>query len=104
MPVSHHVVAEQSVDSCGSTSHVIAIDEGQENQMRVGVQEPSAEAKSVTIPAWMRRSGLIIGRATLGLLAAIHLVLPYTPANESTDIQIYVAAAVIGGVFAWLTW
>jgi len=50
------------------------------------------------------RGGAIVGRAVLGLLAAIHLVLPFTPANEHDELQIYLAAVVIGSFFAYLIW
>ena len=44
----------------------------------------------------------VIGHATLWVLASIHLVLPFTPANSHSEPHIRVAAVLIGVVFVGL--
>jgi hypothetical protein len=46
-----------------------------------------------------RSVGVGVGRGLLVLLTVIHLVLPWTPANNSDDGVILVGALVIGGGF-----
>jgi predicted branched-subunit amino acid permease len=42
---------------------------------------------------------MALGRLVLGLLVAIHWILPFTPANQHEEMRIIVASLILGAAF-----